>query len=90
MELEPIYSNQKSFYGKARILRENGVIKLLSYSTIVATIENGKLHINGFYSKTTLRAYKGVCKTIWLSNWDKITVTKIILLEVEGLSPYFY
>lgn len=58
MDLEPIYSNVKSFYGKAKILRENGVIKLLSYDTIVATIENGKVHINGWYSATTTRHIK--------------------------------
>lgn len=58
MELEPIYSNVKSFYGKAKVLRENGAIKLQSYSTIVATIENGKAHINGWYSATTTRHIK--------------------------------
>lgn len=58
MELEPIYSNVKSFYGKARIIKENGVIKLQSYSTIVAMIENGKAHINGWYSATTSRHIK--------------------------------
>ena len=58
MDLEPIYSNVKSFYGKARVLKENGVIKLLSYDTIVATIENGKVHINGWYSATTTRHIK--------------------------------
>lgn len=58
MELEPIYSNVKSFYGKAKVLRENGVIMLQSYSTIVATIENGKAHINGWYSATTTRHIK--------------------------------
>lgn len=54
-ELEPIYSNVKSFYGKAKIIRENGAIKLKSYNTIIATITNGKLHINGFYSQTSNR-----------------------------------
>lgn len=58
MELEPIYSNVKSFYGKAKVITDNGVIKLISYSTVVATITNGKLHINGFYSATTTRHLK--------------------------------
>jgi len=58
MELEPIYSNVKSFYGKAKIIKENGVIKLMSYNTIVATIEQGKVHINGWYSATTTRHIK--------------------------------
>ena len=52
-ELQPIYSNVKSFYGKAKIIRENGTIKLQSYNTIIAEIKNGKLHINGFYSATS-------------------------------------
>lgn len=57
-ELQPIYSNQKSFYGKAKIIREKGTIKLQSYNTIIAKIKNGKLHINGFYSATTTRHLK--------------------------------
>ncbi len=55
MELEPIYSNVKSFYGKAKVLRENGTIILQSYNTVVAEIRNGKAKIFGFYSATTTR-----------------------------------
>lgn len=55
MELEPIYSNVKSFYGKAKVIKDDDGIHLISYWTEVATIKNGKLHINGFYSKTTMR-----------------------------------
>ena len=58
MDLEPIYSNVKSFYGKAKVLRENGVIKLQSYDTIIAEIKDNKVHINGFYSKTSSRHLK--------------------------------
>lgn len=58
MELEPIYSNVKSFYGKARVLKENGVIKLQSYSTIVAEIRDNQAKIFGFYSATTTRHIK--------------------------------
>ncbi len=57
-ELQPIYCRQKSFYGKAKIIREKGIIKLKSYDTIIAEIKNGKLHINGFYSATTTRHLK--------------------------------
>lgn len=57
-ELQPIYSNVKSFYGKAKIIRENGTIKLQSYNTIIAEIKDGKLHINGFYSATSTRHLK--------------------------------
>ena len=55
MDLEPVYSNVKSFYGKARIIRENEVIKLLSYNTVIAEIKDNKVHINGFYSQTSTR-----------------------------------
>lgn len=58
MDLEPVYSNVKSFYGKARIIRENGVIKLLSYNTVIAEIKDNKVHINGFYSQTSTRHLK--------------------------------
>ena len=54
-ELRPIYSNVKSFYGKAKIIREKNTIKLQSYNTIIAEIKDGKLHINGFYSATSTK-----------------------------------
>ena len=44
-ELQPIYCGQKSFYGKAKIIREKGTIKLQSYNTVIAEIKNGKLLI---------------------------------------------
>lgn len=62
MELEPIYSNVKSFYGKAKVIKENGVIKLQSYSTIIAEIKDNKVHINGFYSQTSTRHLKEFLK----------------------------
>lgn len=77
MELEPIYSNQKSFYGKARAIRENGTIKLISYSTVVAIIKNGKLHINGFYSNTTLRHIREFIKQNGFENGTKAQLEKL-------------
>lgn len=65
MDLEPVYSNVKSFYGKARIIRENEVIKLLSYNTVIAEIKDNKVHINGFYSQTSTRHFKRIPTTIW-------------------------
>ena len=58
MELKPIYSNQKSFYNKATIIREDGAVKLQSYSTIVAEIRNGKAKVFGWYSATTTKHIK--------------------------------
>lgn len=77
MELEPIYSNQKSFYGKARVIRENGTIKLISYSTVVAIIENGKLHINAFYSNTTLRHIREFIKQNGFKSGTKAQLEKL-------------
>ena len=58
-ELQAIYDRRKSFYKKAHVVKDDdGTIRLISYSTEVATIKNGKLHINGFYSATTLRHIK--------------------------------
>lgn len=57
-ELQPIYCRQKSFYGKAKIIKGKGIIKLKSYDTIIAEIKNGRLHINGFYSATSTRHLK--------------------------------
>ena len=53
--LSPI-NNRKSFYGKAVVIeKDNGIIELKSYNTIVARIKNGKFERlwNG-YSQTNM------------------------------------
>ena len=77
MELEPRYTNVKSFYGKAKILEENGVTKLLSYSTIVAEIRNGKPHINGWYSATTTRHIKEFLQQMGFEAGTKAQLEKL-------------
>jgi len=57
-ELQPVYDSRKSFYKKAHVIREEGVIKLQSYSTIVAEITEEGAEIFGTYSPTTLRHIK--------------------------------
>ena len=48
--------SHKSFYGKAKVIENNGVITLRSYNTDVCRIVNGKFEKlwNG-YSATTMR-----------------------------------
>ena len=43
MYLEPIFSDQKSFYGKAKIIVDGESTILTSYTVKIAEIENGKL-----------------------------------------------
>ena len=57
--LQPIYENVKSYYGKAMVITmDSGEIILKSYDTFVASIKDGKATINGIYSLTTLRHIK--------------------------------
>lgn len=55
-QLTPIDS-RKSFYNKCEIITEGDIIKLKSYSTIVATYNKAtnKMTVNGWYSSTTTR-----------------------------------
>lgn len=61
-ELVPT-NGRKSFGNKAKVIVENGVAKLLSYSTIVAEYKIGEKEYtqNGEYSQTTnshIKAFK--------------------------------
>ncbi len=77
-ELKPIYDRRKSFYKKAFVVREgNGIIKLISYTTEVARIENGKLHINGTYSATTLRHLKEFASQMGFKSGSKAELVKM-------------
>ena len=56
--LKPIYSNSKSFYGKAKIEIGANRIILYSYDSYVAYIENDVAYITGYYTQTTMRHIK--------------------------------
>ena len=56
-------NGRKSFGGKAKVIVDNGVAKLLSYTTFVAEInlETGEYTQNGEYPQTTnshIKAFK--------------------------------
>ena len=54
-ELQARFDKRKSFYNKAKVIREDNTIKLKSYDTIVAEISHHILKIYGGYSQTTKR-----------------------------------
>lgn len=63
-DLEPQHDRRKSFYGKAKVYKDDkGHLLLMSYSTIVAEITDGiatedgrsTVKVNGWYSATTAR-----------------------------------
>lgn len=56
--LNPNYDSRKSFYGKAEVITDGNTIKLKSYNTIVAKIENNQPIVFDTYSNTTLRHIK--------------------------------
>ena len=64
-DLDCRYDSRASFYGKAKVIEENGVTKLLSYDTIVAEINKGVLSIHGLYSNTTLRHIREFIKQFY-------------------------
>lgn len=76
--LIPVRSN-KSFYNKAKVITfDDGMTALISYNTVVAFIQNGKLHrVWDDWSATTAKhidSYNrtfgdgtGVCKADWVS-----------------------
>jgi len=57
-KLECKYDSRKSFYGKAKVIYDGDKLVLVSYSTVVAKIEDGKATIYGLYSDTTTRHIK--------------------------------
>ena len=57
-ELKAIYDSRKSFYGKAIVTSNNGVVSLWSYGTLVATIYDGQAKVYSTHSATTLRHIK--------------------------------
>jgi hypothetical protein len=61
-DLRVMYDARSSFYGKARVRETSTGKQLISYSTIVAEIKNGKAIVFGKYSATTTRHQKEFLK----------------------------
>lgn len=79
-KLKPQYSNQKSFYGKARVENEDGKKVLYSYNTKVAEIVDGKARVFGLYSNTSNRHIKEFLK----QNGFKVDNSKQIMKDYGG------
>ena len=72
VDLRPI-NGRKSFYGKAQMINEGDVVKLRSYTTIVAEYnrKSKKLKINGYYSATTKSHLDSFLYTLGLPSMTK-------------------
>lgn len=82
-DLPAINDRAKSFYGKAKVSEyNNGDVYLISYSTLVARIHNGKFEkLWDRYSATTMRHINSFLLFYNLPGggklwWDKLEVTK--------------
>ena len=91
--LEPIYSSQKSFYGKAIIETIDGVVRLYSYNTLAAEIvsrETSKEYIYmGKYSQTTTRHQKEFFKQNGLTDKEIKELIKEGSLTIDDEIPLF-
>ena len=72
-DLEPIYTNQKSFYNKAKVV--DG--KLYSYNTLVAEVKYGLAYVYNVQSATTVRHVK----EFLLQNGFEATTKKQIMKD---------
>lgn len=81
-DLTTNYDSRASFYGKARVQVEGNVLKLYSYTTYVARIQQdiNKAVVFGTYSATTLRHIKEFLK----QNGFKAENSKQIMAEYGG------
>ena len=73
MELTP-HSGQKSFYGKAKVISENGIVKLQSYETIVCKYDHYTGEFTrtwGGYSDTTMRHVNEFLHTLGIPGGGK-------------------
>lgn len=68
-DLQTRFDSRASFYGKAKVEADYPTVKLISYTTHVATIQfngqpddKGVLTVFGTYSQTTLRHIKEFAK----------------------------
>lgn len=72
-------TKQKSYYGKALVIDEKDILKLQSYTTIVAYLDKklNQLHVSGWYSMTTSKHVNDFAK---MCGYEKGLSKK----EIEG------
>ena len=87
--LEPIYSNQKSFYGKAIIETIDEVTRLYSYATPVAKIEGNHYYCYNTQSQTTRKHIKEFFKQHNLSDKQIKELMKEGSLTIDDEIPLF-
>jgi hypothetical protein len=80
INLTPMYSSQKSFYGKAVVIMKSNIKTLRSYNTIVAEIKEGKAEVYGTYSPTTLKHIKEFLKQNGFSAESKKEIEELYLV----------
>ena len=84
-KLPPYGSNQRSFYGKAIVVEENGVKFLQSYYTIVAAFD-GKFHrLWGGWSATTSKHVNSFCCMLGLGSMPKAKWGKLPVERYESV-----
>lgn len=84
--LECIYDNRKSFYGKARIEQDENCIELVSYNTPIVSVNNGIITPLWMgYSVTTARHIKDFFKQFYNVNVNKKTFEKIQDREITTI-----
>lgn len=87
-ELKPRYDSAKSFYGKAKIVRQKDHVSLYSYKTLVAMIEFDDSGFRAYITndeylltKTTMRHIKE-----FLKQYDFKADTKYQMIRDYGVS----
>lgn len=77
-ELYPYYDSAQSFYGKAKVIKIEDDIFLVSYDTIVAFYNRDAriARVMGTYSATTLRHIKEFLKQNGFKAKDKAQIEK--------------
>ena len=73
-ELNPVYNNQKSFYGKALIKDTTKGMELYSYNTLVAKTEKRQIfvtHNDDYLTQTTLKHIKEFIQQVGYKKMSK-------------------
>lgn len=87
--LEPQYDARKSFYGKAHVESDNGVLTLYSYNTPVCRIDGDKVTLLDMWdsSQTTLRHVKEFLQQHGFKVGSKAQIAKLYgeNLRTEGV-----
>lgn len=83
-ELQPMFNSQKSYYSKAKILKNGAILSLFSYDYLVAEIDTIDHKAKIYLAKPSQTTLKHIKDFLWQNNFKVVDKKQILKDYLEN------